>query len=68
MILYSPLPPELIWQEPAENYKFVEHRINGVLVQVRLIGEREARVERILSTDPGDFLNADCQPGEKVLL
>lgn len=64
MIIYSPLPPELIWQEAGDtNYRIVEDSVDGVRMQIMLLGDNRARVERILSTDPRDFLHASNQPG-----
>lgn len=69
MIIYSPIPAELIWQDMDEpQFKLVEHVLNGIPVQVRLIGTKEARVERILSTDPQDYLLASCQPGQNIII
>lgn len=68
MIIYSPVPAEVIWQNMDEpQYKLIDHVINGVPVQIRLINRTEARVERILSTDPQDYLYATCQPGQSIL-
>lgn len=68
MIIYSPVPAELIWQGLEEKYELVEHMVNGIPVQLRLTGTREARVERIISTDPQDYLRASCQPGQSIMI
>lgn len=67
MILYTVVPPELLWEEEAER-RFVEVRVGGVLVLAEPQGGSTGRVERVLSTDPGHFLNPSLQPGSIVRL
>jgi len=46
--------------------EIAEEIINGIPVQILITGEKTARIERILSTDPEDFLKTTCQPGQAV--
>lgn len=64
MSIYSPLPPEMIW-EGWEDFKPVwqEIKVNGRILQVEMQGFNQARVVRLLSTDPADYLNSAYQPG-----
>ena len=67
MIIYSPIPPELIWHNAEqERFEVAEEVINGVPVQIMVTGDKQARIERVLSTDPRHFLDASYQPGRQV--
>ncbi len=67
MILYTVVPPELVWEEEAER-RFVEVRVGGVLLLAEPLDGTTGRIERILSTDPGHFLDPALQPGSTVRL
>lgn len=41
-----------------------EEVVNGLKMQVLISKEGQIRVERILSTDPQDFLDTKLQPGQ----
>ncbi|MDW7675496.1 MAG: YlzJ-like family protein [Bacillota bacterium] len=68
MTLYTPLSPEMIYQEvewlKAKPKKLIE--LNGVAVEVELLENGELKIERIHSTNPQDYLNAALQPGTKI--
>lgn len=62
------MPPELIWQEEArDRFEIAEEVINGIPVQIMITGDKRARVERIISTDPRHFLESTCQPGQETV-
>lgn len=67
MIMYSIVPVEQIFegfdneQEPLE-----EISIDGILMQVQPISSRQAKIVRIISPDPQDFLNPSYAPGEMI--
>lgn len=42
---------------------FSEMNINGIQVQVSPYGTSDYQIERIISTNPYDYLNPDIQPG-----
>lgn len=66
MLIYSVIPPELLVAGLENNSKGFEEIIDGVKVQIEPIGENTARINRILSTNPQDFLNPKLQPGQLV--
>lgn len=67
MIIYSPLPPEIIWHDSEQaKFEIAERVIDNVPVQVMITGDHQVRIERILSTDPRHFLDLPYQPGQKV--
>lgn len=67
MIMYSIVPSEQIFegidneQEPIE-----EISISGILMQVQPISSRQAKIVRIISPNPQDFLNPAYAPGEMI--
>lgn len=66
MILYTPLPPELIWAGENSSFKSLNQVIDGVTVQVMVTPDGISRIERIISTDPLDYLKLSCQPGQII--
>ncbi|RXI97951.1 hypothetical protein DS745_16500 [Anaerobacillus alkaliphilus] len=68
MILYTPVPQELIYPEEqsAQNQITVEIQ-EGQLV-LEQVSMREFRVVRLLSTDPNAFLNENYTPGKMISL
>ncbi len=68
MILYSIVPPELVFQNfEQENCQRVIDR-NGILLLVTDEGTGWGKILRIISTNPADFLNEQYQPGKKIFL
>lgn len=68
MTIYSPIPVEVIFQNQDQcDYKIVNQVIDGVPVQIMVTGNGSARIERILSTDPQDYLKGTLQPGQEIL-
>lgn len=67
MLIYSPMPPELIW-EGYDEFKpqYEEINLDGILIQIEPLGNNHARVVRIFSTDPPDYLNSLYQPGNII--
>ncbi|BCV21158.1 YlzJ-like family protein [Moorella sp. Hama-1] len=64
MYVYSPIPPELIW-EGMDNFcpQRQELKVGEVTLEVEPLGFNQARVIRLISTDPADYLNSPYQPG-----
>lgn len=68
MILYTIYDQNLIFKngvfnEQHADVNYSEINVGGVMVQVSHTNNNEFRVERILSTNPADFLNPRFQPG-----
>lgn len=68
MILYTPLPLELVTEGLHEMKVPVlrEIEINGVRMIVQDEGEGKARVVRLLSTRPKDYLQLEFSPGSII--
>ncbi|MBU4533151.1 MAG: YlzJ-like family protein [Eubacteriales bacterium] len=69
MILYTPVQPALIfenYQEHPEPPDTMECAIGGVQVLVARTGVTQGCIQRVLSTDPMDFINPALYPGTMV--
>lgn len=69
MILYTPLPMELVLQgmESTPDPKWKETLVDGVPVIVEETSSGRGRVVRLLSTDPYAYLNPNLMPGTEVV-
>jgi len=58
------MPPELIW-EGMDNFcpQRQELRVGRLTLEVEPLGFSQARVIRLISTDPADYLDSPYQPG-----
>lgn len=66
MLLYTPLPLELVL-EGYDHYRcYKEIEFAGVKLQVEQLDSGRGKITRILSTNPKDFLNPLFQPGNIV--
>jgi hypothetical protein len=65
--IYSIMPDEQIFagmdemQDPVE-----EINLHGMIMQVQPINERQARIVRLISPNPQDYLNPAYAPGEVI--
>jgi hypothetical protein len=67
MILYSVIPAEVIFQGMEQynpQYEVIE--LQGVSMQVERISNNEARIVRLYSVNPQDFLNPELSPGTLI--
>jgi hypothetical protein len=65
--IYSPMPPEKIYagmQKDAE--PFQEILVNGVIMQIQPINPTQAKIVRIISPNPQDYLNPAYAPGQVI--
>lgn len=71
MILYTIFDPNIIFnnetfdQNQSSNSKS-EIMVNGVMIEVSRVNDSDMRVERIISTNPYDYLNNKIQPGSII--
>ncbi len=71
MIFYSIYDTSVVFgnrgfDDISANTSFCEMNVDGVMVQVSRSNNSELRIERILSTNPKDYLNPKLQPGSIV--
>lgn len=67
MILYTMMPPELIY--PTQEQEFSKQKMityKGIPLLVSETEDRSYQVIRILSSDPQHFLESSCCPGAKI--
>lgn len=62
VVLYTPMPLEAIFPPNSESTTRYVQR-GRQLLEVEPIDFNRARIVRLISTDPQDYLNTECQPG-----
>ncbi|MCI3919485.1 YlzJ-like family protein [Paenibacillus sp. TRM 82003] len=63
MILYTPMPLEQVFQGIEELQAPQEITLGNVTMQVEMLSHSQARVVRLISPRPEDYLNASYAPG-----
>ncbi|MEW6192452.1 MAG: YlzJ-like family protein [Bacillota bacterium] len=66
MLLYTPLPIELVMKGTEPIARFRETSVGGVPILVEEVSPGRGRLVRLLSTDPFDYLNPALTPGTEV--
>ncbi|ACL76053.1 YlzJ-like family protein [Ruminiclostridium cellulolyticum] len=70
MILYTIYDHSVVMGSTSGNAEnelgYSEMNINGVQVQVSRCGNSDYQIQRIISTNPYDFLNPMIQPGTTI--
>lgn len=67
MTLYTIVPDEIIFPHHHDKIaQMIEMKVNGVHVMVEHEGGSSFRIDRIVSTNPEDYMKANVQPGEVV--
>lgn len=63
MILHTTIPQELIFGTDFHqvNEKMIQY--NGVNIAVEALNENEWRINKVVSTNPYDYLNTNISPG-----
>lgn len=63
MSVYSPIPPDIIWKGWEDCNDLQEIKIGGLTLQVEALSFSQARVVRLISSNPADYLDSPYQPG-----
>jgi hypothetical protein len=67
MTFYTIMPTDQIYPHQHEKLtNYFEIMYNGVPIMVEHDGGSTLRVDRILSTNPADYLHGDIQPGSII--
>jgi len=68
MILYSVIPPEVVFSNNQDSYynSFREIDYMGQKVQVAVLSNNEFVITRLISTFPSAYLNPKLQPGTVI--
>lgn len=66
-MLYTVMPIEDVLEGLTEDPPATaELSLGGITLEVEPLGNFQARVVRVLSTDPRHYLEAQCQPGAVI--
>ncbi|HAA89540.1 MAG: Uncharacterized protein XD63_1264 [Thermoanaerobacterales bacterium 50_218] len=69
MILYTPIPPELIWErQNQETATYQEVQYSGITLLVQQGDNGSGKIVRIISSNPYAYLIPELQPGREVPL
>jgi hypothetical protein len=64
MILYSIIPTEVIYQGFDQlNPQYEDIVMDGCSMQIERINENQAKIVRLYSVNPQDYLNTQFSPG-----
>jgi len=67
MTFYTIMPAEQIYPHQHQDLtSYFEIMYNGIPIMVEHDGGKSLRIDRILSTDPADFLHLSIQPGTVI--
>jgi len=69
MIIYTPLPLEIVMKE-VETYKphYLQIPFKGGFIEVELTSPTTARIVRLNSINLSDYLHPALQPGKEIKL
>lgn len=67
MILYTAVAPETVL-EGMESYQpeYLDIKLNGLDVQIEMLNGTQARIVRLWSPNPNDYLNPSFTPGTVI--
>jgi hypothetical protein len=67
MTIYSIIPMEVIFAGmEQQTYNYVDVVVSGIPMQVERVGVNQAKVVRLLSCRPEDYLNSAYTPGTMI--
>jgi hypothetical protein len=69
MVLYTPMPLEVVLEgiDAVTPLEFQEIEYKGITMLVSP-EQQMYRIQRVISTDPQDYINPDFQPGNLIKL
>lgn len=68
MTLHTIVDPEIIWQKESDAITAAREEIeyDGILLEVIRCDEKTVIINRIISTNPNDYMKSYLQPGMKM--
>lgn len=67
MMFYTIMPADQIYPHEYQRLtSYFEIMYNGIPIMVEHDGGSTLRIDRILSTNPADYLHSDIQPGSVI--
>lgn len=68
MILYTPIPLEIVMAVEDSTSPYQEVELEGVTLVVQPTATGMGKILQIRSTDPGVYLRPELQPGQQISL
>jgi len=68
LILYTPLPLELVLMSDDNSSPYQEIEYDGVTLVVQPMGTGLGKIVQVKSTDPSVYLRPELQPGQQIPL
>lgn len=66
-MLYTPMPWEIVFPEEVQSEDQLFFTIEGRLCQIRRGADGWPRIERLISTDPQDYLEPTWSPRQPLI-
>jgi hypothetical protein len=67
MTIHSIMPMEVIFAGmEQQTYNYVEVTVKGITMQVERVGVNQAKIVRLLSCRPDDYINPAYTPGTMI--
>lgn len=66
MILWTVMPLDVVFPPTENTLSYEEIEVDGTKLIVERLSVTEAKVVRVISSNPADFLNPNYQPGTRL--
>lgn len=66
MILWTVMPLDVVFPPTENTLSYEEIEVDGTKLIVERLSVTEAKVIRVISSNPADFLNPNYQPGTRL--
>mgnify|MGYP000948418729 CR=1 FL=1 len=66
MLLYTPMPLELVMEGLDKERNYIELDYDGIKLLVEPLDMTSGKIVRIMSTNPQDYLNSSLSPGAVI--
>ncbi|MGI6485217.1 MAG: hypothetical protein GX759_07320 [Thermoanaerobacterales bacterium] len=66
MILYTLMPREVIFDGFDKQHEYKEVEVDGIKLLIEPLELNKAKIVRMISTDPQDYLNPNLSPGKII--
>lgn len=67
MTIHSIIPAEIIFAGmEQQTHNYTEVKMGGISLQIERVSDSQARIVRLLSCRPNDFLNPAFMPGTMI--
>ncbi|MDD4570452.1 MAG: YlzJ-like family protein [Tepidanaerobacteraceae bacterium] len=66
MVLYTSVPLEVVLEGIEKKHEYQEIEIHGIKLVMEPTGMNQAKIVRVISSNPQDFLNTNFSPGKII--